>query len=110
MRQPRPPRPRLLRQPLVLGLAFLLALLAALASASSSIEGIFGGVQFTKGAVNVIERAAELAKDKANAQVAPLHLAACMFDEDTVRALTAWCRSMHVAEGPASSAQSTSYD
>ena len=71
-----------------LAILLLLALLAALASASSTIEGIFGGVQFTKGAVAVIERAAEMAKGKNQAVVSPLHVAACMFDEDTVRTYT----------------------
>lgn len=80
---PRPPRHKL--QPL-LGLLVLLLALAALASASASstIEGIFGGVQLTKGSLSLIERAAELAKDKQHAVVAPLHLAACMFDTDSV--------------------------
>jgi len=86
------PRPKRRRPPLllprlqpllVLGLAILL-LAAVAASASSTLEGIFGGIQFTKGSAAIIERAAELAKEKSQAQVSPLHLAACMFDEDTV--------------------------
>jgi hypothetical protein len=85
MRHPRqrPPRRKGWPPLLLLGLAVLLA---AAAASASTIEGIFGGVQFTKGSVNIIERAAELAKEKRNAVVSPLHLAACMFDEDTVRA------------------------
>lgn len=82
----RPRRCGRLQQLRALGLGLLFLLLAvAVAAASSTLESIFGGVQFTKGAANVIERAAELAKEKKNAQLSPLHVAACLFDEETVR-------------------------
>lgn len=57
-------------------------LLTTVAAASHQLSNVFQNVDFTKGSLDVLERAIATAKDKANPQVSPLHLAASLFDED----------------------------
>ncbi len=92
-RRPKPGRPRRgYRLPHFLLLLLLLAAAALTVAAASSSSGgnastqlsqVFGGVDLTKGSVDLLERAIETAKEKQNAQVSPLHLAASLFDEQS---------------------------
>jgi len=76
-----PKPPRLPPFPLLLLAAFIFLATAA-AAATHQLSGVCPSVDFTKGSLDVLERAIATAKSKANAQVSPLHLAACLFDED----------------------------